>query len=53
MVGKPVISRRTALTAVGDLLARLDDFRVRRGVELKLMRSGEERTVLLALQPGI
>ena len=43
--GKPV-------SRVGDLLARLDDFRVGQSVELTLMRGGEERTVRLELEPG-
>jgi S1-C subfamily serine protease len=43
--GKPV-------SRVGDLLARLDDFRVGQSVELTLMRGGEERTARLELEPG-
>ena len=43
--GKPV-------SRVGDLLARLDDFRVGQSVELTLMRGGEERRVRLELEPG-
>ena len=43
--GKPV-------SRVGDLLARLDDFRVGQSVELTQMRGGEERTVRLELEPG-
>ena len=43
--GKPV-------SRVGDLLARLDDFRVGQSVELTLWRGGEERTVRLELEPG-
>ena len=43
--GKPV-------SRVGDLLARLDDFRVGQSVELTLMRGGEERMVRLELEPG-
>ncbi|WP_452038999.1 S1C family serine protease [Alteraurantiacibacter palmitatis] len=43
--GKPV-------SRVGDLLARLDDFRVGQSVEITLMRGGEERTVRLELEPG-
>ena len=43
--GKPV-------SRVGDLLARLDDFRIGQSVELTLMRGGEERTVRLKLEPG-
>ncbi|WP_420823819.1 S1C family serine protease [Tsuneonella suprasediminis] len=45
MNGKPV-------SRVGDLLARLDDFRVGQSVELTLMRGGEVRTVRLELEPG-
>lgn len=43
--GKPV-------SRVGDLLARLDDFRVGQSVELTLMRGSAERTVRLELEPG-
>ena len=43
--GKPV-------SRVGDLLARLDDFRVGQNVELTLMRGGEERRVRLELERG-
>ena len=45
MNGKPV-------SRIGDLLARLDDFRVGQSVELTLMRGGEVRTVRLELEPG-
>lgn len=40
------------VSRVGDLLARLDDFRVGQSVELTLMRGGEERAVRLELEPG-
>ena len=43
--GKPV-------SRVGDLLARLDDFRIGQSVELTLMRGGEERMVRLKLEQG-
>ncbi len=43
--GKPV-------SRVGDLLGRLDDFRVGQSVELTLKRGGEERTLRLKLEPG-
>jgi S1-C subfamily serine protease len=36
----------------GDLLARLDDFRVGQRVELRVVRGGAERTVPIELQPG-
>ena len=45
MNGKPV-------SRIGDLLARLDDFRVGQSVELTLMRGSEVRTVRLELEPG-
>lgn len=41
------------VTRVGDLLARLDDFRVGQSVELILLRGGEERTISLELEPGV
>jgi S1-C subfamily serine protease len=44
--GRPV-------SRVGDLLARLDDFRAGQSVELTLVRGGEQRTVSLALEPGV
>ncbi|WP_039337603.1 trypsin-like peptidase domain-containing protein [Novosphingobium subterraneum] len=40
------------VSRVGDLLARLDDFRVGQSVELTLMRGGAERKVRLELEPG-
>jgi S1-C subfamily serine protease len=40
------------VSRVGDLLARLDDFRAGQSVELTLVRGGEQRTVSLALEPG-
>jgi S1-C subfamily serine protease len=43
--GRPV-------SRVGDLLARLDDFRAGQRVELTLVRGGEQRTVSLELEPG-
>src|SRR5690606_14011571 len=43
--GRPV-------TRVGDLLARLDDFRVGQSVELTLLRGTEERTISLELEAG-
>jgi S1-C subfamily serine protease len=43
--GRPV-------SRVGDLLARLDDFRVGQTVELTVLRGGEQRTVRLELEPG-
>jgi S1-C subfamily serine protease len=36
----------------GDLLARLDDFRVGQRVELRVVRGGAERTVPVELEPG-
>ena len=36
----------------GDLLARLDDFRVGQRVELSVVREGRERTVSAMLEPG-
>lgn len=36
----------------GDLLARLDDYRVGETVELTVLRRGERRTVTLELEPG-
>lgn len=44
--GRPV-------SRVGDLLARLDDFRIGQSVELTLQRGGQQRTVRLELEPGI
>lgn len=44
--GKPV-------SRVGDLIARLDDFRVGQEVELTLLRGGEMRKLKLKLEPGI
>ena len=41
------------VSRVGDLLARLDDFRVGQTVELTLLRRGEERTVTLELESGV
>jgi len=41
------------VSRVGDLLARLDDFRVGQTVELTLLRRGEERTVALELESGV
>ncbi len=43
--GRPV-------SRVGDLLARLDDYRIGQRVELTLLRAGEQRTVALELEPG-
>lgn len=40
------------VTRVGDLLARLDDFRAGQSVELTLIRGGAERNVRLELVPG-
>ena len=41
------------VSRVGDLLARLDDFRVGQNVELTLVRGGAQRNVRLKLEPGI
>jgi S1-C subfamily serine protease len=43
--GKPV-------AGVGDLLARLDDYRVGDTVKLRVLRDGRAREVAVALQPG-
>ncbi len=43
--GKPV-------ARLGDLLARLDDFRVDQSVELTLKRGAQERSLQLQLQAG-
>jgi S1-C subfamily serine protease len=43
--GRPV-------SRIGDLLARLDDFRPGQSVELTLLRGGQQRTVSLELEPG-
>jgi S1-C subfamily serine protease len=43
--GKPV-------ARLGDLLARLDDFRIGQSVELTLRRGAEERSLQLELQAG-
>lgn len=40
------------VSRVGDLLARLDDYRVGQTVELTLMRAGKERKVSLELERG-
>lgn len=40
------------VTRVGDLLARLDDFRVGQSVEVTFMRGGEERMARLELEPS-
>mgnify|MGYP001766806514 CR=1 FL=1 len=44
--GKPV-------ARVGDLLARLDDFKVGQSVELTIVREGEQRNVRLDLEAGV
>ena len=41
-----------AVSGVGKLLARLDDYQVGDTVKLKLLREGREMEVTLALQPG-
>lgn len=40
------------VTRVGELLARLDDFRIGQSVEVTLLRGREERTARLELEPG-
>lgn len=43
--GRPV-------SRVGDLLARLDDYRMGQSIELTLLRDGARRTVTVELRPG-